>query len=170
LFPRLSGAFSNKEEIRRILTKHTIGLGLAGTLTVALLSFLSAPLIRVLFSEKFLVVLPVVKMLNVFLIISFFNVLYSDSLNAFNRQSQRMTIIVMALILNIFLNVILIPVCGLMGAVYASICAQLLILVLSYIQVQRIYSINAGGYICGFLLAGLLLVGLSFEFPGAMAP
>lgn len=162
LFPRLAKSHFDKEEIGRMLTKHTVYLGALGTAIVILLCLFSELLIRLFFSEKFLIILPVFKTLNLFLIIAFFNALFSDSLNAFALQKIRFYIILTALVLNILLNVLFIPKFGLLGAVYSSIMAQLFILVMSYVQIKKIYPIKAGLCISGFLFANLILVRLSF--------
>ncbi len=161
LFPVLSKFSSNKTEIRRLLTSHTQRLGLGAVVAAGVLCLLAEPLIRLLFSEKFLVVLPVFKLLSVFLMISFFNVIFSDALNAFGKQSQRLAIILKALVLNIVFNVVLIPRYGLLGAVYASIAAQLFVLVFSYLEIKALYQLKAGRYIAVFLLTGLIIIYMS---------
>ncbi len=161
LFPRLSKSFLDKEETRRILSKHTIGLGTLGTATVATLCLFSSPIIRIFFSEKFLTILPVFKILNIFMIISFFNILFSDSLNAFHMQKVRFHIIVQALVLNVLFNIFFIPRFGLLGAVYASIIAQLFIFALSYFHIRRTFQLKMDWIILGFFVINLILVKLS---------
>ncbi len=162
LFPRLSKASADKKEIRQIMIKHTVYLGSLGTITVGVLSFFSDILIKVFFSEKFLPIVSVFKTLNIFLIIVFFNALFSDNLSAFDRQKTRLNIILQGLSLNVVGNLFLIPRYGLLGAVYSSIIAQLLILILSYYQLRKMYQLRIGWYITGFIIANLLLVKLSF--------
>jgi O-antigen/teichoic acid export membrane protein len=162
LFPRLSQSSVDQEGTRRLLVKHTIGLGIWGTAAVGILCLFADPLIRLFFSEKFLVISPIFKILTFFMVVSFFNVLFSDGLNAFNKQTVRLYIVLGALALNIVLNLFFIPTLGLLGAVYASIIAQLLILLLSYFQVKKIFQLKVGWVISGFLMASLALVKLSF--------
>jgi len=158
LFPKLSAASENAKEVCRLLRRHTLFLGAAGTLSVGVLSFLAEPIIRLFFSEKFLVILPVFKALNFFLILVFFNILYADSLNAFDKQRSRLVIVMRGLALNVVLNGILIPSLGLMGAVYASAMAQLLILIMSYGQVKKLYQPRVGLFILAFLLLNLAVI------------
>lgn len=161
LFPRLSLVATNSERVNALLTRHTLKLGGAGIATVAVLSFAAGPIIAILFSDKYLSVVPVFKWLNFFLLICFFNVLFSDSLNAFNQQNKRLIIIVKALVINVLLNMIFLPAFGLLGAVYASIIAQLWILIFSYWELRSDFQLRLGRLIIGFLLTGLAIVCLS---------
>lgn len=76
-------------------------------------------------------------------------------------QKVRFHIIVQALVLNVLFNIFFIPRFGLLGAVYASIIAQLFIFALSYFHIRRTFQLKMDWIILGFFVINLILVKLS---------
>lgn len=130
-FPHLSSKINDREKMKAIFNKTSAVLA-AGGLILALFGFLLAPLIPLFVGASYL---PSVKIFQflIWIIVFMFPAIFLGYLFiAYNKQWQNFVITAFCAILNLVLNIFLIPNYGMFGAAAASIGAQALNLVLSF--------------------------------------
>jgi len=131
LFPYLSSKINDRERMKAIFNKTTAFLA-GGGLMLAIFGFLFAPLIPFFVGAPYL---PSVKIFQflIWIIVFMFPAIFLGYLFiVYNKQWQNFAITAFCAILNLVLNIFLIPIYGMFGAAAASIGAQALNFVLSF--------------------------------------
>jgi O-antigen/teichoic acid export membrane protein len=148
LYPYLANKVAkddNKNEIKRLF-KIIVAGSILSAIFVAFFVFLSANfLVPIFFGTKYL---PSIEILNkfVWIIIFVYPTIFLDHLLiSYHKQWLDFGITLIPAILNIILNLILIPIYGVYGAVYSSIIAQVLNLILTF--TFSLYILNKRRYV-----------------------
>lgn len=163
--PKLSKVTFNKElfiDLGVNITRYSILIGSIGTI---ILFILAKPIILLLYGEEFLKTIPLVQMFSILLIVRYFGVSYGAMLTTMDRQKTRAIAVCFALIVNILLNMFLIPALGLSGAVISGILTSL-ILNLIYITIigRELKNILLNKNSIGVLLIILVSMFLHYYF------
>ncbi len=96
------------------------------------------PVIVRLYGVAYLPSVPVLKILSISLFFSYLSIISGALLNATNRQKIQTGLIAVALAINIILNVILIPMFGIIGAAYAALISNFALWFLGLIFIRRV--------------------------------
>ncbi|MBO1511893.1 flippase [Metabacillus bambusae] len=144
--PKLSLAFkenNEKEYIKSIKVMFRYNFIIAIALSFVI-KFFPAFLVNTLFDEEFIGAIVILELLSIVLFLRFLSSALGVLLTIQNTQSYRAIAVIVALILNILFSVFLIPKFGLIGAVYANIVSNfvLLIIYLFVIKNTTIFIIN----------------------------
>lgn len=122
LFPVFARMVGEKRSVHAFFQKGFFGLLILGGVS-GILIFLAEPILLWM-APQYSPALPILNVL-VFILIFLFPSLWSDFvLIAFHKQRQDFFITIFAAALNLFLNLLLIPILGILGAAYASIISQ----------------------------------------------
>ena len=125
------GAFKFLNNIRNYFVIYCCFFGL-------ILYYLSEFIIINLYSESFLDSVIVLRFLSFALIPIILNRLYNYTLIALKQNKYYFKITAFGSLINISLNILLIPEIGILGAVVATIFTELFILVGSYIKIRKL--------------------------------
>lgn len=159
----------------RNYVKYLIIAGLG--LTAALAS-MAPDLIPLVFGPDFKPAVPVLILLALALSFEFLNLSLTNALIALNAESRLLKNFTAVLFFNLLVNLLLIPIWREMGAAWAVVLAESLVLVLQLKALgrDRLHSLALGNVVWRPLLAGLLTLGwgyfltrLSVPFPAALA-
>jgi O-antigen/teichoic acid export membrane protein len=143
LYPRFSEYFvNNKERLAYILERGikylliivfpiTVGIGI-----------LSRDIILSIYTEEFINSILPLKILLAGLVFSYLSFPIGAFLNACNRQVTQTIIVFVVMVLNIVLNVILIPIYGVVGAAIAALCGNILLTVAGYMIIPSITKVS----------------------------
>lgn len=134
-FPILSFEVSrsNTNRLQTILFVFTILLMFIGLLSAILMYFLSEELILFIFGNEFAFSVPILKVFIWILIFLFPTNFLDYFLLSYNKQWLDFILTLLPALLNVVLNIIFIPLFGVFGAVYASIMAQGLNFILTFL-------------------------------------
>jgi O-antigen/teichoic acid export membrane protein len=97
-------------------------------------------------------ILPL-RILVVALVFGYLGLISGAFLNATLQQKKQTMIITLALVLNIFLNLLLIPEFGIIAAAISALCGNMLLWLLGLYFVQKQAQINLGALFGGFMRA-----------------
>lgn len=132
LYPKLSAMSSDKEKVK--ITKRIAALTISIMTASAIVAImLAAPLLRVIFGEKFMPALPAFHVLAIAIIFFGVNNIFSIGLASMNFPWFAVYIWLIAAILNIGLNLFLIPWKGILGASIASLISYFFLMVVHYV-------------------------------------
>lgn len=124
LFPVFARMVGQKKAVHSFFQKGFIGLLLLGGV-MGFIILLTKPFLLWM-APQYSSALPILNVL-VFILIFLFPSLWSDFvLVAFHKQRQNFLITISAAALNLLLNLLLIPIFGILGAAYASIISQII--------------------------------------------
>ncbi len=138
LLPYLSFQVFNKEKLYKIYKKIFLAIILISFLVVILINIFIDPLVRILLGSKYLLSIPIIKFLIWIIIFLFPLVLLDNIIFIFNRQWLNFYLTVGAALLNLLLNIILVPIYGINGAIFATLISQFLNFSISYYIVEKI--------------------------------
>ena len=102
------------------------------------LSVLSRDIVLSIYKADFLPSVLPLKILMVSLIFSFLSFPVGAFLNACNKQNQQTILVFCILVLNVILNLILIPMYSVVGATISAAVGNILLTVVGYILIQKI--------------------------------
>ena len=126
--------------------------------SVIFLFFFAKDIIIVIFGEKLIQSVPVFRILSVAWGFMFISVLFTNTLIAIGRQNLVTFCIALALMVNIILDVILIPIMGFYGAGVATLVAEVVLTVSTYKAISAILvSLPFGRQLTGPVVGGLFL-------------
>jgi len=137
LFPHLSSKINNKEFMKKIFRKVGWGFLILG-FSLAVFGAVSAPIIPLIVGLQYG---PSVKLFQFFIWILIFispTILFDSVLFAYNKQWLNFWFTGGCAILNLVLNLLLIPYYGMFGAAAASIIAQFLNFAISWHLSRRV--------------------------------
>lgn len=122
----------------------------------------SRPVIIRLYGLEYSPSVPVLRILLVSLFFSYLSIISGALLNATNHQKNQTTLIATALIINVLLNLFLIPRLGILGAAYAALISNVLLWFFGLIFIRRIVILPGASLARGaahiFSLASLMAV------------
>ena len=101
------------------------------------------PLVHAFFSTEYVGSILALKIFMIGLFFGFVNLFFGALFNACNRQVFQTILIAIVMVLNIILNIVLIPRYGVYGAAFASIGGAICMTLLGFFIVPRIVHLNA---------------------------
>ncbi|MCX6779732.1 MAG: polysaccharide biosynthesis C-terminal domain-containing protein, partial [Candidatus Magasanikbacteria bacterium] len=133
IYPVMSGLFmTDKDKIGDLFLKSWRYLfAIVFPLTLGLMA-LASPVIIKLYKAQFAPAIPVLQILLVSLIFGFLGFVTGATLNATNRQRVQTGLLAVVLIVNIILNLILLPKLGIIGAAWAALASNIILCVGGY--------------------------------------
>ncbi len=122
LFPLLSQSFQDqKEKFVQLCRRGSKYVFLIGLFTSGVLAFAADPIIRVLYVPGYAACIPAFRILLISLGFSFLNFYFIDILISARRQKLATGVMAIAFVVNLLLNLFLIPSLGIAGAGYAKL-------------------------------------------------
>jgi len=116
--------------VMRISSAIAVGAAVGGIL-------IAEPLVLLLYGKAYLPAVPALQILLVLFGLHMVSRIYRVLLISFNRQGNDLRIMSLAAVVNIVLNVIVIKQWGIVGAAWANLACEFLILILDYISAQK---------------------------------
>jgi len=143
LYPAFSHfAKSDKDQLRRIFNKGFNYLGfIALPLSLGIIALAPEIIIKVYTTEFSSAILPL-QLLVASMVFLFMNFALSSMLNATDRQAINTRNLGLAMVLNVILNIILIPKIGIVGAALASSISTLLLFSINLAYVWPVIKIK----------------------------
>lgn len=143
IYPVMSGLFlTDKEKIGDLFLKSWRYLfAIVFPLTFGLMA-LASPVILKLYKAQFAPAIPVLQILLVSLIFGFLGFVTGATLNATNRQRVQTSLLAVVLVINIILNLILLPKWGIVGAAVAALISNIVLCVGGYWFCRKAIAIN----------------------------
>lgn len=143
LYPRFSEFFA-KDKAKLV---YYFEMGIKYLLIIVLpiaigISVLAKDIVLSIYTPEFLPSVLPLQILMVSLIFSFLSFPIGAFLNACNKQTTQTIIIFCILVLNVVLNLFLIPKYGVIGAAFAALTGNILLTIIGYIFVQTITKIS----------------------------
>lgn len=123
LFPYLSANINDREKIKKITKKALIGL-LGLGFFIALLIFVFAPILPFFVGKQYQPSVSLAQFLSWIIVFTFPSVYLNYLYIAYNRQWLNFALTTFCAILNLVLNLILIPKFGMFAAAFTSILSQ----------------------------------------------
>lgn len=119
---------SDREELRKVFTHSQCAIFVLGSLAMLTVLFGAGPGIRMLFHGKFIESIIVFKVMSWFALTIALQVVYFRLLLAANKQQYILRVVAIATLFNVGLNFVLIPRWGVVGAVIATLCSEVILL------------------------------------------
>jgi O-antigen/teichoic acid export membrane protein len=148
----------------QVSTIVAVSLGVAGT-------FLAEPVVLLLFGDAYLESVPVLRVLSWSLVLVILRASFRHGLLATGRQDMDLRCAAWSTLVNVVLNIILIPTNGLAGAAVATVIADLVWLILARHYVDRLVTtLRVRDYlgkpiIAAMAMAGCLVATQSMAWP-----
>ena len=143
LYPRFSEYFISNKERLAFVFERSIKYLLIIVLPLAFgIGILSSDIIITFFSKEYLNSIVPLQILLIGLIFSYISFPIGAVLNACNRQSTQTVIIGTVMTINIFLNILLIPKYGVIGAASTALIGNILLASLGYLIVPQIFKVS----------------------------
>jgi len=131
LYTDLSAEFeSNKKINYDRIKKLGLFLVIFSIISICFIFFLSDFIIEIIYGEKYLLSAEILKMLVIALPFLFLNNLTGVTLNSIQKEKLVFYSITVAVVVNISLNIMLLNIVGIMGAVIATILTESLVFML----------------------------------------
>ena len=161
IYPRMSEYFITKKEKLAVILHDSIKYLLLVSMPIAVgICVLARPIILMLYGEAFLPSVLPLQVLIVSLVFSFVGFPIGACLNACNRQTTQTTIVGFVMILNISMNLLLIPRIGVVGAAIAALVGNTVLTLLGYAFLPTIAPISHKQYASTFfrlLFCGIVM-------------
>lgn len=167
LYPRLSEYFVHHKEKFSVILTDSLKYLLIVSVPIAIgIAVLARPLIVLLYKEDFLPSVLPLQIIIVSLIFSFASFPVGAALNAGNKQVTQTTIVGIVMVVNIIMNVILIPKIGVVGAALSALIGNILLTVIGYYFLHTIVVLNHKNFFftCAKVLLSGLVMGLVVYF------
>jgi len=140
LLPQIALNISNKERLKTILKKSIFFIILINSLFFVSVLFL-ADFLPLLFGEKYIPSIQPLKLLSFILFLIPLTSLFDNFLFSINKQWQNFFITIFCAVLNVILNLELIPSYAIFGAIYATLISQLINLILTSMLSYRYFKL-----------------------------
>ena len=167
LYPRMSEYFVTQKEKLSVILHDSIKYLFVVSMPIAIgICILAKPIIVMLYGNAFLPSVLPLQILIVSLVFSFIGFPIGACLNACNRQVTQTSIVAAVMVLNIILNLLLIPKIGVAGAALAALLGNTLLTFAGYCILPQITAISQRQYASTFfrvLLCGIVM-GLAVYF------
>lgn len=143
MYPRFSEHFvSNKKKLAEIFEQSIIYL-LIVVIPIAIgISVLAHDIITIIYTTEYLASVVPLRILLLGLVFSYISFPIGACLNACSRQVTQTVIVGIVMVVNIALNLMLIPIIGIYGAALSALAGNTLLTVLSYAIVPSIMKVN----------------------------
>ena len=164
LYPRFSEFFVHDKEKLVYYFERGMKYLMIIVLPIAIgLTVLSREIVLSIYTSEFLPSVLPLKILMISLIFSFLGFPIGAFLNACNRQGTQTTIVFGVLVLNVILNLLLIPIYGVVGAALAAAIGNIALTVLGYGFMSKIAKLPHQLLVKDFfsLLFSALIMGLA---------
>ncbi len=120
-----------------------IKYGPLGGIFLAIVSFFSLPFfLSLVFGEKYLSVLPVAQLVSVLFVIHPISNFSGNTLGALNKPKEDLKTLIITFVINIALDVALIPLFSISGAAYATLITVLIGGMINFNKVRRILALG----------------------------
>ena len=145
VFPRLAGAFAQGQAALQHLYRQSYKyLTLIALPTTLGLIFLARPILMTIFGSEFVPAVAALQILAVSVGLLFLGILHNRLLIIANQQKKIAYFLAVGLLLNLGLNLTLVPSWGISGAAMARLASNLLVFGLTYYAVfKQIYAFDA---------------------------
>jgi O-antigen/teichoic acid export membrane protein len=158
IYPSLSRSdakdSTNRDEIFLLSLKWIAIFSMLGFL---ILLVAGNDMVLILFGSKFSTSASLIQWMSILIFIGGVKVPYWRLLFAVNKESTQLRIQALSVAINITLNLILIPIYGVVGAIIASIISEVYLLVEFHLTCSKIIVVKKNKKIAGFILLSLLL-------------
>lgn len=162
LYPKFSELFVNNKERLARMFEQSIKFLLIIALPISVgIYILASDIMLFVFTDKFIDSIVPLKILVISLTFSFLSFPIGALLNACSRQKAQTVITGIILVVNIVINILLVPALGAKGAAYAALVSNILLGVLGYCIVPKITRVSHA-----FIAKTGLYVGLSVAIMG----
>jgi O-antigen/teichoic acid export membrane protein len=138
LFPQLALSVSNKERLKNIFKKSIPFILLISFFLFAFV-LIFADFLPLLFGQKYIPSIQPLKLLSLILLFLPLTNLFDNFLFSINKQWQDFFITLFCALLNVALNFLLIPQYSIFGAIYATLIAQFVNLILTSMLSYRYF-------------------------------
>jgi O-antigen/teichoic acid export membrane protein len=129
---------SDRQELARVFRTSRMVIFVLASLAMLTLLLGSGMGIRMLFQDKFAESIVVFKLMSCFALTNSLRYLYFPLLLASNGQRYCLIVAVIVTVLNVGMNAIMIPLWGVMGAVVATLCSEIVYLVVYDLAASKI--------------------------------
>ena len=141
-FPQLSIASGDKKRMRFLMGKYSIAMFIVGAFLSVMGIAFSKHIIIILFGSGFNHSIVLLQILMIDTIFVYVNMTYGNPLLAWNRETVYMYAISAGGVGNVILNFLLIPPYGAIGAAFATVLSEAIVLVgLSYLHFKMVRSL-----------------------------
>jgi len=163
VFPRISflakNFFAKFKMLIQLLLKYF--LIIAFPLSIGL--YFTAPfLIKLIYGADFLEAIPLFQLMSVVMVFVFLNFINGSYLNALDKQHISTIIAGICMVLNIAINLILIPILAAKGAAIATIITEAVLALFSFLAIKKITNEPRAKFILlliKLILASMLAIG-----------
>ncbi len=100
-------------------------------------AILAYPIINLIYGTEYSNSVPVLRLLIITVFIIILRINYRVLLIGLNKQTLDLKCVSFSLVVNVVLNLILIPLYGLIGAAIATVCSELVCFILAYFYVRK---------------------------------
>ena len=138
-FNQFSRLAENFAENLRLLLKYLVTIISVSLIIILIYIFIISPLIPVVFGIDYLEASKIIIPLSFAVILWAMNAITGVYLNGLGRFKNVMVATLSGMIFNITINIILIPIIGVMGAVYTTIITETVILTIEGIYIFKYY-------------------------------
>lgn len=143
LYPKFSEYFANDRQKLALIYEQGIKYLLLIVMPIAIgIGILAKPIILSLYTPEYLNSVLPLQILLAGLVFSYISFPIGAFLNACNRQATQTIIVFFVMILNIGLNLFLIPRYGVIGAAVSALAGNFVLTVLGYVVAPRITAIS----------------------------
>lgn len=167
IYPRFSEYFSNDKGRLSILLERSTKYLLIIVLPIVVgISILAKDIVLSIYSTDYLNSILPLKILLISLIFSFISFPLGAFLNACNKQSTQTAIVFVVMVLNILLNLLLIPIFGVVGASVSALTGNILLTIFGYYFVSKISIVSYRSllFTVSQLLLSVIVMGLTVWF------
>lgn len=156
-FPILARRFNDKSDLQEISTKYIKAMFTLAVPMVIGGIVLSSQILRLVFGAQYMVASLTLQIHFVSTLIAFGNGSYASPLNAWNRQKALAAYIGIGAVFNVLFNLYLVPTYGIEGAATATMIAEFVVFVLSYIAFNKVVRVPLYQVISKPLFASLAM-------------
>jgi len=161
LYPKFSEYFANDKKKLAFVFERGVKYLLLVAIPIAVgIGVLSKDIILTLYTAEYLPSVLPLQILIASLVFSYLSFPIGAFLNACDKQVSQTTIVGLVMVLNITLNVLLIPPLGIVGASIAALCGNILLTIFGYAMVPKVARISHSYIARSFvqiLLAGCVM-------------
>jgi len=156
-FPTLARCFNDKSDLQDISTKYIKTMFILAVPIVIGGIVLSSKILRLVFGVQYMVASLTLQIHFVSTLIAFGNGSYASPLNAWDRQKVLAACIGVGAVFNVLFNLYLVPIYGIEGAAAATMIAEFVVFVLSYIAFNKVVRVPLYQVISKPLFASLAM-------------
>jgi len=148
IFPVISNYYTTSMDSLKSLLLQTARLMVTLALPLAVGgTVLARPIMNLIYGAKYEAGIIAFQILVWTFAINCIDTIYSRGLLASNRQNKYALVLTVVAASNVLLNFVLIPLLGLLGAAIATVLAQIIALLMFYIEFSEILQVSFKGYV-----------------------